>query len=176
MFLEYAGKLKNVLNRRNEENEHYAAVRQFINVPSGGRLLDISMGSDKMLQKLSDKQLNLYGVDISSADRNRSIDEIALMGQADIEELPYFDNFFDCVTTIDTPPLWKNKKAAFTEILRVLKAGGRFVCVFTFDSDTGLGTPPRGLREKAREAGFEKVVVKILRAVGSYLLTGDKPC
>ena len=176
MFLGYADKLKNALNRRKEENEHYAAVRQFIKAPIGGRLLDISLGSDIMLQKLSDTKISLYGVDISSADRDRSIDEIALMGQANIEELPYFDNFFDCVTTLHTPPLWEDKKAALTEILRVLKAGGRFVCLFTFDNDTGLGTPPRALREKARQAGFENVAVKILRAEGSYLLVGDKPC
>ena len=176
MFLGYADKLKNALNRRKEENEHYAAVRQFIKAPANGRLLDISLGSDIMLQKLSDKGIGLYGVDISAADRDRNIDEIALMGQANIEELPYFDNFFDCVTTLHTPPLWENKKAALTEILRVLKAGGRFVCLFTFDNDTGLGTPPRALREKARQAGFENVTVKILRAEGSYLLVGDKPC
>lgn len=176
MFLEYAVKLKNAMNRRKEENEHYAAVRQYINAPEGGKLLDIGLGSDIMLQKLSDKGLDLYGVDISAADRDRSIDEIALMGQANIEELPYFDNFFDCVTTLHTPPLWKDKKAALTEILRVLKTGGRFVCLFTFDNDTGLGTPPRALREKARQAGFENVAVKILRSEGSYLLIGEKPC
>ncbi|SEK39419.1 class I SAM-dependent methyltransferase [Ruminococcus albus] len=176
MFLEYAVKLKNAMNRRKEENEHYAAVRQFINAPAGGKLLDIGLGSDVMLQKLSDKGLDLYGVDISASDRERSIDEIALMGQANIEELPYFDNFFDCVTTLHTPPLWENKTAALKEILRVLKEGGRFVCLFTFDSDTGLGTPPRSLRETVRQAGFEKVAVKILRSDGSYLLTGEKPC
>ncbi len=173
MFFEY---VKNALNRRKESNEHYAAARQFIKAPIGGRLLDIGIGSDTMLQKLSDKALDLYGIDISPSDRSRSIDEIALMGQADIEELPYFDNFFDCVTTLYTPPLWKDKKAALCEILRVLKTEGRFVCVFTFDSDTGLGTPPRDLREKARAAGFRNVAVKILRTEGSYLLTGDKPC
>lgn len=176
MFLEYAKKAKNAINRRQETNEHYAAVRQFIKAPVGGKLLDIGVGSDIMLQKLSDKGLDLYGVDISAADRNRSIDEIALMGRADIEELPYDDNDFDCVTTLHTPPLWADKKAALTEILRILKAGGRFICVFTFDSDTGLGTPPRALREKARAAGFVNVAVKILRAEGTYLLIGEKPC
>ena len=66
--------------------------------------------------------------------------------------------------------------AAFAEILRVLKAGGQLLCAFDFDSDSGEGTPPRTLRESARQAGFENVKVKVLRSEGSYLLIGDKPC
>ncbi|MBQ8967053.1 methyltransferase domain-containing protein [Ruminococcus sp.] len=176
MFREYAKKLKNAWNGKQTENEKYAAVKQFVNAPRQGRLLDIGLGGDAMLQKLSDKRLALYGVDISSADRERSIDEIALMGLTKIDELPYHDEFFDCVTTVDTTTLWEDKMAAFAEILRVLKAGGQLLCAFDFDSDSGEGTPPRTLRESARLAGFENVRVKVLRSEGSYLLIGDKPC
>ena len=175
MLLGYAKKLRCVLNLRRAEKERYAAVRQFVKDRGRGRLLDIGMGSDEMLRALGGKGLDLYGVDISSADRERSFDEIALMGLASIEELPYNDGFFDCVTSVDTPPLWRDKAAAFAEILRVLKAGGQLVCAFEFDGETGIGTPPRAFRERARQAGFVNVSVKVLREEGGYLLVGEKP-
>ncbi len=176
MLLEYAKKAKSAWDRRRSADEKFAAVKRFVSAPKGGRLLDIGTGSDAMLQCLSDKGLALYGVDISAADRERSIDEIALMGLTRIEELPYHDDFFDCVTTVDTTRLWEDKKAAFREILRVLKSGGQLLCTFSFDDNNGEGTPPRMLREQARQAGFENVRVKILHSEGCYLLVGEKPC
>lgn len=161
---------------RRADAEMCAAIRQFISASGGGRLLDIGMGSDTLLRSLGEKGLNLYGVDISSADRDRSMDELALTGQADIADLPYNDSFFDCVTTLDTPRIWEDRRTAFAEILRVLKAGGQLLCAFKFDSENGSGTPPRALRAQAREAGFERVKVKVLRTEGCYLLVGEKPC
>lgn len=175
MLLEYAKRLKNTLSVRRAEKERYAAVRQFVKERGRGRLLDIGVGSDEMLRMLGGKGLDLYGVDISSADRERSIDEIALMGMASIEELPYNDGFFDCVTSVDTPPLWQDKAAAFAEILRVLRSGGQLVCAFEFDDETGAGTPPRAFRAQARKAGLVNVSVKVLREEGGYLLVGEKP-
>ena len=90
--------------------------------------------------------------------------------------LPFEEGVFDLVTAFETVYFWPDIEECFRGVRRTLKAGGRFVCLFTFDNDTGLGTPPRALREKARQAGFENVAVKILRAEGSYLLIGDKPC
>lgn len=176
MFNDHIEHLKAVHMNKQAIAEQYTVIRRFMKTPKGGRLLDIGTGSDELLQKLSDKGLDLYGVDISAADRERSIDEIALMGLTSIEELPYHDGFFDCVTTLHTPKLWEDKKAAFTEILRVLKPGGQFLCVFSFDSDNGRGTPPRNFRAQARDAGFTDVKVKVLRTEDTYLLIGEKPC
>lgn len=172
----FTDKIIKAMIRRGDRAEKYAAVRQFVKATADGRLLDIGTGSDRLLQKLNDKGLKLYGVDISSADRSRSIDEIALMGLANINELPYNDGFFDYVTTVDTPELWEDKNAALTEIIRVLKNGGQLLCAFSFDKDTGTGTPPRALRAQARQAGFENVRVKVLRGDDCYLLMGEKPC
>lgn len=176
MFNDYLNHLKAVHMNKQAVTEQYSVIRRFLKAPKDGRLLDIGTGSDELLQKLSDKGLDLYGVDISAADRERSIDEIALMGLTSIEELPYHGGFFDCVTTLHTPKLWEDKKKAFSEILRVLKPGGQLLCVFTFDSASGVGTPPRNFRAQAREAGFTDVTVKVMRTEGAYLLIGEKPC
>lgn len=175
MFYDFSA-LKDRYRQHDVRTEIYSAVRRFLKAPKDGKLLDIGTGSDELLQKLSNMGLNLYGVDISAADRERSIDEIALMGMTCIEDLPYNDDFFDCVVTLDTPVLWEDKKAAFAEILRVLKAGGQFLCVFSFDDRSGKGTPPRNFRAQARDAGFANVTVKVMKNEGMYLLTGDKPC
>lgn len=172
----FAADMKNKLNRKKSDSEMCAAVGRFLRAPEGGRLLDIGVGSDALLRRLGDKGLNLYGVDISAADRERSMDELALTGKANITELPYNDSFFHCVTTLDTPQLWEDKRAALAEILRILKEGGQLLCAFRFDNGSGIGTPPRSLRAQARAAGFENVRVKVLRNEGCYLLMGDKPC
>ena len=172
----FTDKIIKAIYARSVREEQFAAIQQFIKAPEGGKLLDIGTGNDRLLLKLKDSGLKLYAVDITPPDRPRTMDEISLIGYSSIEEIFYPDDFFDCVTTIDTPELWEDKMTALTEIKRVMKAGTQFICVFGFDSKTGEGTPPRTLRAQARKAGFVNVSVKILRAEGRYLLTGEKPC
>jgi len=43
-----------------------------------------------------------------------------------MEKMPFKDNEFDCVISNGAFCLAPNKKAAFSEIMRVLKPGGRF--------------------------------------------------
>lgn len=171
----FAHRVLKKLESKKADAEMCRAVGRFLRAPKNGRLLDIGVGDDRLLRRQGDKGLNLYGVDISAADRSRSIDELALTDQASIEELPYNDGFFHCVTALDTAVLWENKAAALAELFRVLRSGGQLLCAFRFDSDNGSGTPPRTLRSQAREAGFERVGVKVLRSEGCYLLIGDKP-
>lgn len=153
---------------KQRENELYFAVKKFIKCGEGGRLLDLNFGGDRLLGSISELGLNLYGVDISDSEHERTIDEIALNGRASINELPYNDEFFDTVTTVDTLCGWSGERG-FSEILRVLKHGGQLLCSFH-----AVGITPQQARSLARRAGFVNVTVKVLRAEDCYLLIGEK--
>lgn len=69
--------------------------------------------SDKMLDvaKARAAQLNLRGVKFF---------------QADVARLPFSENFFDAVLSINGLHVFRDKVAAFAEMRRVLKVGGTF--------------------------------------------------
>lgn len=183
----FAAKIMNVMNA-----EHYRAVERFVCKDDGAKILDIGFGNGHML-KILDKKLNakLYGIDISpdmieKASRKNgeavSLNRMALQ-MANITELPYNDNFFDTVYTINTVYFWGDLTRAFDEIRRVLKDGGNFVCTFYSKNyldtlaycDTGFDKfTPQELRSLARENGFHDVKVKILKEGKSYCLIGQK--
>lgn len=182
-----SAKIMNIMNA-----EHYRAVEKFVCKEKGARILDVGFGNGYML-KILDKKLEakLYGIDISSdmlerASRKNhdavSLNRMALQ-LADITELPYNDNFFDTVYTINTVYFWNNIAGAFDEIRRVLKDGGNFICTFYSQNyldtlpfcDTGFDKfTPQELRSLARENGFHDVKVKILKEDSSYCLIGVK--
>ncbi len=112
-------------------------AQAFAGVPKnfGGRLLEIPVGtgvlslpfyknlvgaeifcvdySDKMLEaaKLRAEQINLRGVKFF---------------QGDVAALPFEDNFFDLVLSINGFHVFPNKMAAWEETRRVLRRGGIF--------------------------------------------------
>lgn len=160
--------LKPLTAHRERDTELYYAARRFISCREGGRLLDLNFGGDRLLNSLSEIGLDLYGIDISDSDHERTIDELALNGRASINELPYNDSFFNVVTTVDTLREWYGIKG-FGEILRVLKSGGELICSFY-----AYGFTPQQARTLARKAGFKDVTVKVLKSDNCYLLIGKK--
>lgn len=155
-------------SHKERDKELYYAAKRFIRAREGGRLLDLNFGGDRLLSSLTELGLDLYGIDISDSDHERTIDELALNGRASINELPYNDDFFNAVTTVDTLSEWYGING-FKEILRVLKSGGELICSFY-----AYGFTPQQARSLARKAGFKDVTVKVLKSENCYLLIGKK--
>lgn len=112
-------------------------VLKLADLPKGGRLLDVATGTgDIALQALAkDADLNVVGADFSVPmmllGRQRKGGEKVKWVEADALHLPYPDNYFDAVSSgylmrnvIDVP-------RAFAEQMRVVKPGGRVVCLDT---------------------------------------------
>jgi len=76
----------------------------------------------------------VVGLDISKNEvkhasaraKARGVEDYVSFVNADMEKMPFSDNEFDCVISNGAFCLAPNKKAAFAEIFRVLKPGGRF--------------------------------------------------
>lgn len=113
-------------------------------VPRGGRLLDVATGTgDIALQALGhDPSLKVVGADFSApmmiVGRERRDGETVRWVEADALNLPYSNGYFDAVASgylmrnvIDVP-------RAFEEQMRVVKPGGRVVCLDT-------SPPPKNL-------------------------------
>ena len=115
------------------------------NIQPGETVLDIGsgLGVDSFLAAhKTGPHGRLIGIDISAkevAHAQRRADERGLdirFAVADMERLPLPDNSFDVVISNGAFCLAPNKKAAFEEIYRVLKPGGRMVvCTSTIQNE-----------------------------------------
>jgi len=80
------------------------------------------------------KEGRVVGLDISKNEvkhastraKARGISDYVSFVNADMEKMPFDASEFDCVISNGAFCLAPNKKAAFAEIYRVLKPGGRF--------------------------------------------------
>ncbi|MEV6830779.1 class I SAM-dependent methyltransferase [Amycolatopsis sp. NPDC051102] len=128
-----------MLNRRNRE----AVVRAVAALaPTGGETaLDIGFGGGLGLALLLNEAGVVHGVDISAAmlDRARRSfrAEIAagrlVLGEGSMTALPLADGSVDAVVSTNTVYFVDDLAAAFAEVARVLRPGGRFVL--------GIGDP-----------------------------------
>ncbi len=183
----FSAKFMNVFNRG-----HYRAVKKFVCKDKGAKILDIGFGNGALIKKLS-KTLDakFYGIDISEDMVNKAKrenrDEVntnkVILQQGEAENLPYNDDFFDTVYTVNTVYFWENADKVLDEIRRVLKDGGNFICTFYSKNyldklpycDSGFAKyTPQQIRTMTRERGFHDVKVKILKDCKAYCLVGTK--
>ncbi len=102
---------------------------QLLSAEQGNLYLDIGCGTGNYTLALSDKGLNLYGVDPSeimiqtAQSRNQTIQW--KLGTA--ENIPSESSMFDGIIGTLTLHHWKNLQKGFKELYRVLKNGGKAV-------------------------------------------------
>jgi len=102
-------------------------------------LLDVGFGGGKVLKMLSKqhKDIQLFGIDFSAeavkvALKNNKKDILTgkiNLQQADIEKIPFPDNYFDIITAFQTHYHWSDLPNKVKEIHRVLKPHGQFLVV-----------------------------------------------
>lgn len=99
----------------------------------GKRVLDIGCGNGYVLSRYAAQGAEAQGVDISSQAVTICRKRFQLYGlrgsflQANAEELPFENNFFDCVSSMGVLHHVPDTQRAVAEIFRVLKPGGRFM-------------------------------------------------
>ncbi len=103
------------------------------------RLLDIGVGSGIFLPELSTRCAELHGIDVHT--NLHLVEEMlakegreATLTQASATEVPYEDDFFDCVVCMSVLEHIHDLSHAIGEIRRVTKTDGRIVLGFPVEN------------------------------------------
>ena len=103
---------------------------------SGKKVLDVGCGNGYVLERFAREKADVYGIDITPMSIklcNQRFDFKGIKGDfrvANAEEIPFPDNYFDCVTSMGVLHHVPDTQKAVDEIFRVLKPGGRLIVMF----------------------------------------------
>ncbi|MDV3123292.1 methyltransferase domain-containing protein [Mycobacterium sp. 21AC1] len=117
---------------------------EWLNIPPGGVALDVGSGPGNVTAALA-RAAGLdgiaLGVDISEPMLARAVEaeagrQVGFL-RADAQRLPFRDDSFDAVTSIAVLQLIPDAEAALSEMVRVLRPGGRMAIMVPTASDRG---------------------------------------
>lgn len=109
------------------KRDHMRHLMYAASLPAHAKILCVGAGTGEDLEILRSFGV-LYAIDIDSNALALIPDSyVAEKKYADVCQLPYADNFFDCVIACDVLEHVERDDFAVAEIIRVLKPGGAFV-------------------------------------------------
>jgi ubiquinone/menaquinone biosynthesis C-methylase UbiE len=170
----FAAKLQNVVSRRREEAGLYKEIAEKLPLASAGRLLDVGTGSGLQLKVIHEMEpnLELYGLDLSEASilvAKKNLKGLAVdLRAGSVENTPYEDNFFNWVTCNSSMSYWKNLRACFDEIYRILKPGG-YARLFEPQNDFDIDQVVKTIRENMAGKSWLRRTAAV--ALNKYALT-----
>ena len=157
-------------------------------VPAEGKIVDIGCGGFNVKRLLErSKNGSVYGVDISSASVEKStatnkkeIGKRCRIIQGNAKDLPFKDGELTLATAFETVYFWKDIEACFSEVKRVLKAGGQFAVIndpgdpnkHWEDMIPGMTSyTPEEIKALMEKAGFTGI--RITRNKNMYCVVGN---
>jgi ubiquinone/menaquinone biosynthesis C-methylase UbiE len=155
------GYLMNITNR--EENHWTVSL---LNIDATSNVLEIGFGTGLAIAEAAKiaVQGQIYGVDRSATmlesaqKQNQQAIESGLVNLqlGDVISLPFADNYFDIVYSINCIYFWEPPAPALSEIYRVLKPGGSIAITARDRNDQEVYTRlnSRAVRELFQSAGF----------------------
>ncbi len=180
-------KIMNVINRA-----MYRRVVSLLQLPSGASLLDIGYGNGYLLKQIGKAyRAELYGIDPSedmkllASRRNKAADRAGRLHltTGDCCRLPYGEDFFHAVTSVNTVYFWLDTLTGLREIRRCLRPGMCFYNVvytkewldaLSYTEKGFLKFEPELLVALGYEAGFTAVTVQEIRKGKSFVVICQK--
>ena len=167
----------------------YKGVVKQIETDDSATILDVGYGNGYLLQLLDKKfACNLYGIEVSldveklAYKRNKKgVDggRIRLL-QADCCDMPFEQQTFDFVTTVNTIYFWQDTQKGLSEIHRTLKDGSKFYnAVYSREWLQKLAYTKEGFKffdkqdyiDLGKKAGFSEVeIVDIKKGKNSVVI------
>jgi ubiquinone/menaquinone biosynthesis C-methylase UbiE len=165
------------LNQHNEKMNNFAV--EMLDLQPTDRVLDIGFGGGVTIEKMltTIDAGKIYGVDFSQEMVEKAkqkfksaieLDKVSIEF-ADVRALPFEENTFDKVCTVNTIYFWNEPLASLQEIKRVMKDGGRLV-VGIRSADKMKDLPvtqynfrlydPAAVRDLLVEAGFTNISIE----------------
>ncbi len=168
----------NVLN-----NAMYNQCEKIILSDTGNKnILDIGFGNGYMLKRISNKNLNLSGIDISEdalVMANKKLGKLANLSHGDVEKLDFKESSIDLAYTINTFYFWQNPQNALSEIKKVLRNKGVFInFCYTKEWLDNIVYTKYGFNKLSKEkllelhknAGFSKVnIIEIIKGKSFFI-------
>lgn len=152
---------------------HLEKVDRLLPIQPGTRVLEVGCGRGHLTRRLRER-----GIDIIGVDANPNAAEIAETNRVQTmraEELEFGDNSFDVIVSVHALEHIPALEAAFLEMARVLRPGGRTLHIYPAEPIMGLYAIPtsvilHGTAFKAREVHCHKLwpakVRRMAEAVG----------
>ena len=133
-------------------NEHHYEVTgwglSFLDLKTNSRVLDIGCGGGETLRRMSKIVTNgkLKGADHSPLSVKMSLEHNAeafrdgrlIVTEASVEKLPFEENSFDRIITVESFYFWPDPANSLKEVYRVLDKDGIFLIVADINGDTEL--------------------------------------
>lgn len=156
-----------ILRLLNRENAMMNMISfKALDVQTRQNILEIGFGGGSLIDHLlkTEKSLKVTAIDMSDTAvamaRNRFKEAITsnrlVVHQANAEAMPFIDNTFDAIVTVNTLYFWSDISAVLNECQRCLKPGGRLVV--TYASKEFLET------QQATQFGFQAYEVSEVEA------------
>ncbi len=97
---------------------------------NGKRILDVGCGTGNFTKKLSCLGYDAIGIDPSSEMLEKALKKSLNCTKGYAENLPFDDKSFDAVISVAAVEFFTDRKRAISEMLRVVKKGGKVVACF----------------------------------------------
>ena len=190
---------KQMLKRMNRS--HYELTGwglEYLTFAPGDHILDVGCGGGQTLYRLAESypETTLAGIDYSdvSVELSRETNERFIsvgrtsIQKASADELPFNDDVFDKVITVESFYFWPDHDKGLKEILRVLKPGGKLLIICEVYGDAPLSprereniqkytmfNPTRAeYRELMKRNGFREVDIHVRENEKCICVIGTK--
>jgi ubiquinone/menaquinone biosynthesis C-methylase UbiE len=165
--------------------EFYKNAVKAINPKQNDEYLEIGFGSGIFIQKHMSHVSKIAGIDYSKDMVALALDinkELVESGKAEFvcgfaSDLPWDDNEFSIVATIETFFFWTDPQKSLKEIFRVLQPGGRLIIEMAYNKDDGLDHKKHikkmnlklysgdDMKNMLKEIGFSDIEIFYFKAV-----------